>query len=75
MNIQVSIYMTFSAVTAFSLGTRLTPPQFSVLGWSLRFAAHAERRGQSINPVVTVLDCSKAFDKCKFSIFFKRLLD
>ena len=28
-----------------------------------------------INPVVTVLDCSKAFDKCKFSILFTRLLD
>ena len=28
-----------------------------------------------INPVVTVLDCSKAFDKCKFSVLFKRLLD
>ena len=28
-----------------------------------------------INPVVTVLDCSKAFDKCKFSLLFQRLLD
>ena len=28
-----------------------------------------------INPVITVLDCSKAFDKCKFSLLFKRLLD
>ena len=28
-----------------------------------------------ISPVVTVLDCSKAFDKCKFSILFTRLLD
>ena len=28
-----------------------------------------------INPIVTVLDCSKAFDKCKFSLLFKRLLD
>ena len=27
-----------------------------------------------INPIVTVLDCSKAFDKCKFSLLFKRLL-
>ena len=26
-----------------------------------------------INPIVTVLDCSKAFDKCKFSLLFKRL--
>ena len=28
-----------------------------------------------IRPIVTVLDCSKAFDKCKFSLLFKRLLD
>ena len=28
-----------------------------------------------INPILTVLDCSKAFDKCKFSILFNRLLD
>ena len=28
-----------------------------------------------INPILTVLDCSKAFDKCKFSLLFKRLLD
>ena len=35
---------------------------------------HHMRRG-GINPVVTVLDCSKAFDKCKFSLLFKRLLD
>ena len=34
---------------------------------------HMLREG--INPVVTVLDCSKAFDKCKFSLLFKRLLD
>ena len=27
-----------------------------------------------INPIITVLDCSKAFDKCKFDILFKRLL-
>ena len=28
-----------------------------------------------MNPVVTVLDCSKAFDKCKFSLLFDRLLE
>ena len=28
-----------------------------------------------ISPIVTVLDCSKAFDKCKFSLLFKKLLD
>ena len=28
-----------------------------------------------IKPIVTVLDCSKAFDLCKFSLLFKRLLD
>ena len=28
-----------------------------------------------INPIVTVLDCSKAFDKCKFNLLFQRLLD
>ena len=34
---------------------------------------HMLRNG--INPVVTVLDCSKAFDLCKFSLLFNRLLD
>ena len=28
-----------------------------------------------INPIITVLDCSKAFDKCKFSLLFQRLLE
>ena len=28
-----------------------------------------------ISPIVTVLDCSKAFDKCKFSILFQRLME
>ena len=28
-----------------------------------------------IQPIVTVLDCSKAFDKCKFSLIFQRLHD
>ena len=28
-----------------------------------------------VNPIVTVLDCTKAFDKCKFSLLFQRLLD
>ena len=27
------------------------------------------------NPIVTVLHCSKALDKCKFSLLFRRLLD
>ena len=27
------------------------------------------------NPIVTVLDCTKAFDLCKFSLLFQRLLD
>ena len=27
------------------------------------------------NPIMTVLDCSKAFDTCRFSTFFKKLLD
>ena len=27
------------------------------------------------NPIVTVLDCGKAFDKCKFSLLFRCLLD
>ena len=26
-------------------------------------------------PIITLLDCTKAFDTCKFSIFFQRLLD
>ena len=28
-----------------------------------------------IQPIVTVLDCSKAFDKCKFSVLFSRLME
>ena len=28
-----------------------------------------------INPIVTILDCSKAFDKCIFSLLFKQLVD
>ena len=27
------------------------------------------------NPIVTVLDCTKAFDLCKFNILFSRILD
>jgi hypothetical protein len=27
------------------------------------------------NPIVTVLDCTKAFDLCKFSILFERILE
>ena len=27
------------------------------------------------NPIVTVLDCSKAFDTCRFSTLFSKLLD
>ena len=27
------------------------------------------------NPIITLLDCSKAFDTCKFNILFKKLLD
>ena len=27
------------------------------------------------NPILTVLDCTKAFDLCKFSILFTRILD
>ena len=42
--------------------------------WMVSEVVHHMRRG-GINPVVTVLDCSKAFDKCKFSLLFKRLLD
>ena len=34
---------------------------------------HVLRGG--INPIVTVLDCSKAFDKCKFDLLFERLLE
>ena len=28
-----------------------------------------------VNPIITVVDCSKAFDKYKFSLLFNRLLD
>ena len=34
---------------------------------------HLLRNGT--NPIVTVLDCTKAFDLCKFSLLFQRLLD
>ena len=34
---------------------------------------HLLRTGS--HPIVTVLDCTKAFDLCKFSILFKRILD
>ena len=34
---------------------------------------HMLRSG--INLVVKVVDCSKALDKCKFSLLFQRLLD
>ena len=34
---------------------------------------HLLRTGS--NPIVTVLDCTKAFDLCKFSILFTRILD
>ena len=27
------------------------------------------------NPIVTVLDCTKTFDLCKFSILFERILE
>ena len=37
-----------------------------VIGYYLRNGSH---------PVITVLDCSKAFDTCKFSILFERLLE
>ena len=36
-------------------------------------AQHLLRNGT--NPIVTVLDCTKAFDLCKFSILFKRILE
>ena len=34
---------------------------------------HLLRNGT--NPIVTVLDCTKAFDLCKFSLLFQKLLD
>ena len=34
---------------------------------------HLLRNGT--NPIVTVLDCTKAFDLCKFSLLFNRILD
>jgi hypothetical protein len=36
-------------------------------------ANHFLQRGS--NPIMTLLDCSKAFDTCKFSILFNKLLD
>ena len=34
---------------------------------------HYMLRG-GINPILTVLDCSKAFKRCNFSLLFKMLL-
>ena len=42
--------------------------------WLVNEVVQQMLRG-GVNPIVTVLDCSKAFDKFKFSLLFKRLLD
>ena len=42
--------------------------------WLVSEVVQCMMRGGT-NPIVTVLDCSKAFDKCKFSLLFRRLLD
>ena len=42
--------------------------------WLVNEVVQKMLRG-GINPIVAVLDCSKAFDKCKFSLLFRRLLD
>ena len=39
----------------------------------MEVAHHLLRNGT--NPIVTVLNCTKAFDLCKFSILFSRILD
>ena len=39
----------------------------------MEVANHFLRQGTK--PILTLLDCSKAFDTCKFSILFQRLLD
>ena len=36
-------------------------------------ASHFLRKGTPC--IVTLLDCTKAFDKCKFDILFRKLLD
>ena len=45
-----------------------------VKSWLVSEVVQHMLRG-GMNPVATVLDCSKAFDKCKFSLLFTRLLD
>ena len=39
----------------------------------MEVANHFLRNGS--NPILTLLDCTKAFDTCKFDILFQKLLD
>ena len=39
----------------------------------LEVANHYLRQGS--NPIITLMDCTKAFDMCKYSILFNKLLD
>ena len=48
--------------------------QYSYCTWLASEVVQELLRG-GVNPVVTVLDCGKAFDKCKFSHLFIRLLN
>ena len=53
----------------FKVGTSTTQCSWLVS----EVANHFLQRGS--NPIMTLIDCSKAFDTCKFSILFNKLLD
>ena len=55
----------------FGYNVRTSTTQCSWL--VMEVANHFLRQGTK--PILTLLDCSKAFDTCKFSILFQRLLD
>ena len=62
-------------VIVYNLASRLRQaPHSAQCTWLVtEVVQHLLRSGT--NPIVTVLDCTKAFDLCKFSILFNRILD
>ena len=53
----------------YKVGTSITQCSWLVM----EVANHFLRQGT--HPIITLMDCTKAFDTCQFSIFFQRLLD
>ena len=53
----------------YKVGTSTTQCSWLVMEVANYFLRHGTC------PIITLLDCSKAFDTCKFSILFQRLLD